>query len=252
MHKPKTIRKAIELYKEGRNQSQVARELNIPRSTVKDWLRNPGPVVQLVGDNRFKIDLVPGRIQPGLPIAKHYAYVLGIYLGDGHISRLPRTWRLRVFQDSGYPNTIDRQVRSIKELFPANKVTISNWHTENCKSISVYNSELVSLFPQHGVGRKHTRKIKLEGWQENIVKQNTQEFLSGLMDSDGCVFIANQSGKEYVRAQFTNKSEDIKDLFCWVCDLLGISYWRKVGYKNINIQRKKDIENLLSFYPQKS
>jgi hypothetical protein len=31
-----------------------------------------------------------------------YAYLLGLYLGDGYIDRMPRTYRMRIFQDQRY------------------------------------------------------------------------------------------------------------------------------------------------------
>jgi hypothetical protein len=37
-----------------------------------------------------------------------YSYLLGLYLGDGCVSRHPRAWRLRVIVDKKYPGIIDR------------------------------------------------------------------------------------------------------------------------------------------------
>ena len=41
------------------------------------------------------------------------------------------------------------------------------------------------LFPQHGPGRKHHRKIELAQWQEVIVRRYPGEFARGLFHSDG-------------------------------------------------------------------
>jgi len=116
----------------------------------------------------------------------------------------------------------------------------------------VYSNNIPLLFPQHGPGRKHTRKINLEEWQEDIVKEHPKAIIKGLLDSDGCRFIATLGKKKYLRFQFTNKSEDIKDIFCKVCDTLNIGYWRKVGYKNINIQRKQSVDIVDKFYEPKT
>src|ERR1700687_2165610 len=40
--------------------------------------------------------------------AEAYCYVLGLYLGDGCISRHRRVWRLRITLDKKYPAIIDR------------------------------------------------------------------------------------------------------------------------------------------------
>ena len=66
MHKPETIQKAFELNKQGKNVSQISRDLNVPRSTVRDWIKRTGPVVQLAGDNRLKICTVSVQIRSGL------------------------------------------------------------------------------------------------------------------------------------------------------------------------------------------
>jgi hypothetical protein len=41
------------------------------------------------------------------------------------------------------------------------------------------------LFPQHGPGRKHMRKIELQPWQRTIVTANVGRFARGLFHSDG-------------------------------------------------------------------
>src|SRR3979409_2006189 len=47
-----------------------------------------------------------------------YVYLLGLYLGDGCISRFPRTWRLRVTCDTQYPTIIARCREAIDTLMP--------------------------------------------------------------------------------------------------------------------------------------
>jgi hypothetical protein len=51
------------------------------------------------------------------------------------------------------------------------------------------------LFPQHGTGKKHTRPISLEDWQERIVNSFPLEFFRGLYHSDGSRFSNVVNGK---------------------------------------------------------
>jgi hypothetical protein len=37
-----------------------------------------------------------------------------------------------------------------------------------------------------GPGKKHLRSIQLEPWQQALVDQATEEFVLGLIHSDGC------------------------------------------------------------------
>jgi intein/homing endonuclease len=82
-------------------------------------------------------------------------------------------------------------------------------HTsDNCIEVYLYSSHLLKLFPQHGEGRKHERSITLEDWQKDIINEFNEDFLKGLIYTDGCFYY---SGK-YERCNFTNKSLDIINL----------------------------------------
>jgi hypothetical protein len=73
------------------------------------------------------------------------------------------------------------------------------------------------LFPQHGPGKKHERKIELVAWQLEITHRYTQEFIRGLVHSDGSRCINRFSVKlpsgrvgryAYPRYFFTNYSAE--------------------------------------------
>jgi hypothetical protein len=50
-----------------------------------------------------EFNAVQRLIAAGMNDAKSYSYLLGLYLGDGCISRHPRAWRLRIVLDDKYP-----------------------------------------------------------------------------------------------------------------------------------------------------
>ncbi len=88
------------------------------------------------------------------------------------------------------------------------------------------------LFPQHGPGRKHTRSIVLEPWQQAIVDAHPWQFIRGLIHSDGCR-ITNWTTRtvggerkryEYPRYFFTNKSDDIRKLFTDTLAKVGVEW----------------------------
>ena len=80
---------------------------------------------------------------------------------------------------------------------------------EGCVDVFLYSKHWPCLFPQHGPGRKHLRPIRLEPWQQLLIDQATEEFVLGLIHSDGCRVIANDRGVMSVRYHFSNMSEDI-------------------------------------------
>jgi len=175
----------------GVNDCAIARQLGIPRHTVRDWRRRP--------QRRPRLDAGSpcGVIHDfaGLPPAP-YAYVLGMYLGDGCISRDRRVWRLRIVLDKKYPAIIDRCREAVNMLMPSQRAAVRAL-PKGCVEVSMYSKHWPCLFPQHGPGKKHTRRIALEPWQQALVDQATEEFVLGLIHRDGCRVVANDRGIEH-------------------------------------------------------
>jgi hypothetical protein len=160
-----------------------------------------------------------------------YAYLLGLYLGDGDITSHARgVVRLRVTLDSRYPGIVSCASRAMSEVLPHNRVGIHARTDSNAKMVTCYSKSWPKLLPQHGPGVKHLRTIALHPWQRRITHSFPREFVRGLIHSDGCRFVARQrvDGRiyEYPRYCFSNISEDIHQLFCEHLDLLGVRYTR--------------------------
>ena len=51
-----------------------------------------------------------------------YVYLLGLYLGDGCITRTPRTYVLRIFLNENQPHPIAEAARAISQLVPMRRV----------------------------------------------------------------------------------------------------------------------------------
>lgn len=160
-----------------------------------------------------------------------YAYLLAIYLGDGCIVVNRKVYRLRVTLDDRYPDIIATCAQAIQTILPNNK--IGYIQNVGCKDVSCHYKHWPALLPQDGVGRKHERKIQLEHWQQIIIDKYPLEFFRGLYHSDGCRFSNVVNGKDYPRYQFSNSSEDIRHLFCYVCDLLGLKWTTNSGKKTL-------------------
>ncbi len=173
--------------------------------------------------------------------AAAYAYLLGMYLGDGHIARHPRTFRLRIFLGKGQVRVIDDCVHAIRSLRPRRPVGCSV--RGNCVTLSSYWSQWPVVFPQHGPGKKHLRKIELKGWQADIVERMSDRFVRGCLDSDGCRHRRIVNGKNYPAYSSKNSSADILALFCAACNRIGIRY-RRSNRVTISIARRPDVARL--------
>jgi hypothetical protein len=243
MRSAKEIDAVQRLIAAGLNDCAIARQTGIPRPTVWGWRRRP-PV-------RSRDSCVPCNAHDfsGLP-AGAYSYLFGLYLGDGCISRHPRAWRLRVTLDKRYPGIIDRCRVAIDTLFPEQHASVEQ-QPKGCVVVSLYSKHWPCLFPQHGPGKKHLRPIRLEAWQEVLVKQATEEFVRGLIDSDGCRVVANDRGVRSIRYHFSNRSDDIRGLFCAALDKLGIPWTRPSRYQ-VAVYRKAAVARLDEFVGPKT
>ena len=159
-------------------------------------------------------------------------------------------WRLRITLDAKYPQIIDRCCKAIDSLMPGQSASMQPQPT-GCVVVSLYSKHWPCFFPQHGPGRKHLRAIRLEAWQEVLVKQATKDFIRGLFDSDGCRVVANDRGVRSVRYHFSNRSDDIRGLFCAALDELGIP-WTTPSRYQVAVYRKAAVARLDEFVGPKS
>jgi hypothetical protein len=180
-----------------------------------------------------------------------YTYILGIYLGDGHIAHMRRgVYRLSVGMDSVYIEVVEEVTRRLREVLPQNRVSLRR--PKGCRAVyvQIYSKLLPELFPQHGPGPKHMRDVSLEPWQRAITTNHPQALIRGLIHSDGCRFIANQRRHSkvyrYPRYCFTNVSPDILRIFCEHLDLVGIS-WTLSSPKIVQVARREAVSRLDEF-----
>jgi hypothetical protein len=117
----------------------------------------------------------------------------------------------------------------------------------------------LELFPQHGIGKKHTRAIALAGWQRALANEFPEQFLRGLIHSDGCRVVNRftvdlPSGRRrkyaYPRYFFSNLSPDIRRLFCEYCERVGV-HWTQSNARNISVADRQSVAVLDGFIGEK-
>jgi hypothetical protein len=127
-------------------------------------------------------------------------------------------------------------------------------HRIECTMVKSTSKHWPCLFPQHGAGRKHTRKIELEQWQVGIVLKYPGDFARGLFHSDGYRGINRVRARladgerwyEYPRYLFTNHSGDILRLCAETLDQLGVA-WRFSKWNTISVARREAVARLDEF-----
>ncbi|WP_442810082.1 helix-turn-helix domain-containing protein [Streptomyces sp. W16] len=216
------------LLRDGAKNADVARQFNIPLGTISYWKHV----------DRAKRGECPGRIPPQCPRCDGaldlpaYSYLLGLYLGDGHIiqNRAMRSPSLSITCADAHPGLMDECEKAMRSVFPGNSVC--RVRRKGCHEVKLYSMHLWCLFPQHGPGKKHDRRIALELWQQDIVDAHPWEFIRGLIHSDGCritnwttrIVAGERKRYEYPRYFFTNKSDDIRKLFTDTLDKVGVGW----------------------------
>jgi len=189
-----------------------------------------------------------------------YAYLLGLYLGDGHVAVMARTTNLRITLDAAYPEIITDAATAMQLAAVDNRVTVRKHPEHQCVVVGCYAGHWVHAFPQAGRGRKHERRIGLDDWQRAIVDAFPRPFLRGLIHSDGCRCVNRfktklPSGRvaeyEYPRYFFSNLSADIRALFCEYCERLGVR-WTQSNHRNISVSHRRSVAILDEFIGPKA
>ncbi|SNY50871.1 hypothetical protein [Paractinoplanes atraurantiacus] len=154
---------------------------------------------------------------------------------------------LTVACDLRYPGLI-HEVSSAMESCGAK--TVGYQERTGCVSVRAHWTHWPCLFPQHGPGVKHGRKIELTTWQREVIDRRPERFLRGLFHSDGCRFLntVERNGKEYAytRYQFVNESRDIMRLCQQSLDKLDIS-WRMSRPNTLSVARREAVARLDEF-----
>jgi hypothetical protein len=251
-----TVDKALRMSDQGVLDRDIAAACGVAIKTVRRWRR----LYRRQGLRRGQrhTSVACPRCHDGDIDKAAYAQLLGWYLGDGHIVAYKRgVYLLAIFNDRKY----ERLNEEIRELFEAVKPGGRPFTRSLPGAVSTgcYWKHWPCLFPQHGPGMKHMRKIELQRWQQEIVAEFPGLFLRGLFNSDGCrienwttKFVNGERKRyEYPRYFFTQKSTDIMGLCQWALDLLGVR-WTMPRINSLSVARKADVALLDEFIGPKS
>ncbi|HEV3473960.1 MAG TPA: hypothetical protein VG602_01140 [Actinomycetota bacterium] len=239
---------AFALRASGLGARRIGRSLGIPTSTVTDWVSGRVPSNILARPGRCGVCGHEPHAFDELDPA--YVYLLGLYLGDGCIATHPRAYKLRIILDSAYPKMIEEAADAIRQVLPRSEV--SRCQRPGCEEVYSYSRSWPCLFPQHGPGKKHLRRIVLTDWQKRLVERTPELLLRGLIHSDGCRFMnTGRGGWRCPRYSFTNYSPDIRRIFTDACDLLDLR-WTTASGTTVYVSRKADVDKMDRFIGPKA
>jgi hypothetical protein len=242
------VREVFRLTRDGLSISAISRRLRLSRATARDWLR-AGEDAVLARPRRV------GRACGGKS-AEHpngaldepaYAYLLGQYLGDGCISSVRSSYKLRIVCCDAYPGIRNECAEAIRRVRRDGRVGFVQ--REGCTELVNYWIHWPCLLPHGDGGVKHLRPIDLAAWQRTIALEHYPGlFVRGLIHSDGWrgtnrVRGANGSAYAYPRYQFSNRSDDITSLFVEACDRLDVET-RPMTRFTVSIAKRRSVDIL--------
>ncbi|MFI9049826.1 helix-turn-helix domain-containing protein [Streptomyces sp. NPDC053427] len=246
MYDCETRERALALLRQGVTNRTVAERLNVPRGTIGWWRHEDR---KRRGESFERPHDCPRCAERAFD-RQAYAYLLGLYLGDGHIISKQKQHHLSVFCDEAWPGLIQSAEDAMRKVMAL--PSVRRRHKTGCVEVKSYTAHWKCMFPQHGPGKKHERPIALDAWQQQIVDEYPWEFIRGLVHSDGCR-ITNWTTRlvggvhkryEYPRYFFTNTSTDIIRLFTDTLDKVGVE-WKPTRQsrraQNISVARKSSV-----------
>jgi DNA-directed RNA polymerase subunit N (RpoN/RPB10) len=243
VHPPHLRERALTLRADGVQFRNICRQLGLPRRTVSHWLH--GERARRIQERQaaptrcFRCSPADNAEDPA-----SYAYLLGLYLGDGHLVTSTKVPVLRIYCTASWTGLIAACEAAMLIVLAkrVHKVT-----RNGCTAGQSYSNHWPCLLPQHGPGKKHDRTIALADWQQSIIDDNPGHFLRGLFHSDGCrVDNRVRSGNRtyaYPRYNFSNESADIMGLCQQSLDRLGIS-WKMCRRNMLSVARKEAVAAL--------
>jgi hypothetical protein len=242
------IERVAWLISAGVSQAETARRTGIPRRTLRGWI-NVGLDEAIDHWRERSMRLAPCVERPcssrEVPSGPVYAYLLGMYLGDGSISAVGRdNFKLRITLDAKYPDVVAECERAMASVLPSRVGRIDRFTWFELWSCSKH---WPCVFPQHGAGLKHRRSIVLQPWQERIaLEEHPDLLLRGLVHSDGCRVLNWVNGTAYPRYHFSNRSDDVREIFAEACRRLRIAC-RPHNRWSLSVARRESVARLDEF-----
>ncbi|SCD38583.1 MULTISPECIES: transcriptional regulator [unclassified Streptomyces] len=193
MYDVKTRERVLALVAQGRSLNSVSKQTGMSRAAIRSWQTRLEPVDKHRGRSCPRCAEEPTAIEH----SSSYAYLLGLYLGDGCISAAKRgVYSLRIACADAWPGLIDACAEAIRISRPHNK--------------DAHPWEFIR-------GLIHSDGCRITNWATRMVRGERKRY-------------------EYPRYFFTNKSDDIRKLFSDTLTAVGVEWTTLArGSKPLNI-----------------
>lgn len=168
------------------------------------------------------------------------AELMGVVLGDGHLSKFPRTEELTVFSNFNNPGFIKRYTGLLEKMFKK-KAYVAKTSWGNCIRIRIYQKHISRRLGVPFSPRKN-KVIKVPSWILES-KGYVVRYLRGLYEAEGshCVHIPTSTHKLF----FSNRNESMMKNVFRLMSYLGFHPHRSKSNHAIQVSRKAEVERAL-------
>lgn len=226
---------------------EIAKVLNISQTNVRYNLKKYGLKTSPKNKNGRKplgyIDNVTWTEDQ----RQAYSFLLGFFLGDGHITG-DKSFKITNY--IYFEEMNNRIIDNINILYPEYRVKVYKKKNCNAIDICVHSKNFCGLFPKYK-GKKHNTILFFETWMLDIIDQYKESFITGLIESDGCIQITS---KGYFQISFKNMSTQLHELLHKNLKQLNIeySYTNNSGvYLTRLSSKKRNLQKIFKFLKQK-
>jgi hypothetical protein len=167
MHSAAEVSEALALSAAGLSDREVSQITGVPRRTVADWRHGRTPRRTATGE--LCAGLTPS------PPPGEYAYLLGLYLGDGWISEGPRAFKIRFALDAAYPDIIAECARALEAIVPGK----SAWRGEvGASTLRCIGAAGRAYFPSTAPGGSTSGESSLSHGSGNSLRSGQGSFFA--------------------------------------------------------------------------
>ena len=176
------------------------------------------------------------------------AELLGVFIGDGHLSYYQASVVTNLKTDYGHAVYITKLIKKIFNV----KTSIKKRPTEGAVVVVVSSKKFVDVISSFGMPKgnklKNDPHIPLWIFGSKIYLRN---FIRGLFDTDGCVFMDKHRfhSKIYVHLGWTITSASVTllaDIFRALTILGYHPTWKELTQKSVYLRRQKEINRYFS------
>jgi DNA-binding transcriptional regulator WhiA len=173
------------------------------------------------------------------------AYITGVALGDGNLSRVNRAVRLRISCDLKYPNLINEVKEKLAIISPYNKIN-QRKVKGNCVDIYCYSNDWEDTLGWK-VGSKLVQQVSTPNWIFQR-KKYIVACLKGLLQTDGSIYM----DRGYKMVNFVNHSRKLAiDVLAMVNSLGFRASFSEVSFKDKNtrytVRIARDCEKFINY-----